>query len=145
MLVRSSGAEEISESSADIHYKNQTISEEQSLSQPMELLWSNILSNHSVKLFANDSENNYNANTCYQVNEESQSNHKEQMYFSDHLEDEDAFEPENGSEDNVTFMNYTDEQQNDQTKLSNEEFINSIIERIAVRNFLKPHIHFKNA
>ncbi|CAK5103153.1 unnamed protein product [Meloidogyne enterolobii] len=68
--------EKTGECSTDIHFQNDSnLNEEQALSQPMEMLWSNILNNHSIRLFSTD---NYNGN------------------YEDQL-DEDAFEVENRS------------------------------------------------
>uniref|UniRef100_A0A914MPQ4 Uncharacterized protein n=1 Tax=Meloidogyne incognita TaxID=6306 RepID=A0A914MPQ4_MELIC len=96
--------------STDIHFQNNSnLNEEQALSQPMEMLWSNILNNHSIRLFSTD---NCNAN------------------YEDQLDEEDAFEVENRSTGDNNLIIDADE---DEAKHLDDSIINSVVERVASR------------
>lgn len=111
--------EKTGECSTDIHFQNQSnLNGEQALSQPMEMLWSNILNNHSIHLFSNEGGN---SNAGYEESPED---------FDDHLKEEDEFEVENGSDGDVNLINDA-EDHDGETKHLNEAFISSIVERVA--------------
>uniref|UniRef100_A0A915NDC9 Uncharacterized protein n=1 Tax=Meloidogyne javanica TaxID=6303 RepID=A0A915NDC9_MELJA len=102
--------EKTGECSTDIHFQNDSnLNEEQALSQPMEMLWSNILNNHSIRLFSTD---NCNAN------------------YEDQLDEEDAFEVENRSTGDNNLMIDAGE---DEAKHLDDSIINTVVERVAGR------------
>jgi len=101
--------EKTGECSTDIHFQNDSnLNEEQALSQPMEMLWSNILNNHSIRLFSTD---NCNAN------------------YEDQLDEEDAFEVENRSTGDNNLMIDAGE---DEAGHLDDSIINTVVERVAV-------------
>ena len=101
--------EKTGECSTDIRFQNDSnLNEEQALSQPMEMLWSNILNNHSIRLFSTD---NCNAN------------------YEDQLDEEDAFEVENRSTGDNNLMIDAGE---DEAGHLDDSIINTVVERVAV-------------